>query len=201
MGIHEKTTRLSLIGRLGNKADQEAWFEFVEIYEPLVFNVVTRHGIQHADAKEITQQVLTKILTAIDSRDHENATGTFRGWLYRMTRNTTIDFLRKNKRQQQGITTADLDQLPAANQTPEDDFHTEYQRQLFQWAAEKVKESVNETNWSAFWSTTIDDESIPDAARRLGVSSGTVHVARSRIMSRITRLIEQRLAESKDQAG
>ncbi|HBE67178.1 MAG TPA: sigma-70 family RNA polymerase sigma factor [Planctomycetaceae bacterium] len=199
MGIHEKTTRLSLVGRLSNKADQEAWFEFVEIYEPLVFNVVIRYGIQHADAKEITQQILTKILTAIDSRDHENAQGTFRGWLYRMTRNATVDFLRKSQRQQHRVAVADVEQLPEHKQPPEDDFHLEYERQLFQWASDKVKDTVNTTNWNAFWSTTVDGEPIPEAAQRLGISRGKVHVARSRIMARITRLIEQRLAESKDQ--
>lgn len=200
MGIKGKTTRLSLIGRLGDRADQEAWFEFVEIYEPLVFNLVSRSGVQYSDAKEITQQVLTKVLTSIDSRDHENAAGTFRGWLHRITRNATIDFLRKSRRQQQHLAAADLDQLLDQNQIDEAEFHLEYERQLFEWASGQVKQTVTEANWIAFWSTTVEGEAIPHAAERLGVAAGTIHVARSRIMSRITRMIQEHLAESKNEA-
>ena len=52
-------TRLSLIGRLHNKDDGEAWSEFVQIYEPLIQTIVQRRGLQHADAAEVTQEVLT----------------------------------------------------------------------------------------------------------------------------------------------
>lgn len=196
MGIQGKTTRLSLIGRLGNKADQEAWFEFVEIYEPLVLNMVIQSGVQHSDAKEITQEVLTKVLISIDARDHENASGSFRGWLYRITRNMTIDFLRRSKRRNQGVVTTDLEQVVAPTPQDSNDFHLEFERQLFRWASDKVKGTVTETNWQAFWSTTVEGEAIPHAAIRLGVSTGTIHVARSRIMSRISGMIQSRLEET-----
>ncbi|MEM6690816.1 MAG: sigma-70 family RNA polymerase sigma factor [Planctomycetota bacterium] len=198
MRIQGKTTRLSLIGRLRDKADQEAWYEFVEIYEPLVFNLVSRSGVQHSDASEITQQVLTKVLTSVESRDHENASGTFRGWLYRMASNTTIDFIRKNQRHSRSLEAADLEQIADPNQREMREFHLEYERQLFDWACEKVKRTVAEINWQAFWATTVIGETIPEAAKRLGISSGTIHVARSRIMSRITSMIQERLAESTD---
>lgn len=187
---------MSLIGRLGNKADQEAWFEFVEIYEPLVFNMVTRSGVQYSDAKEITQEVLTRVLISIDSRDHENAPGTFRGWLYRITRNMTIDFLRKSSRQQQGFVASDLEQVVDPGQQELSEFHMEFERQLFRWASDNVKGTVTHSNWQAFWSTTVEGEAIPQAAERLGVSTGAIHVARSRIMSRITGMIQSRLAET-----
>lgn len=196
MGIQGKTTRLSLIGRLGNKADQEAWFEFVEIYEPLVLNMAVQSGVQHSDAKEITQEVLTKVLISIDARDHENASGSFRGWLYRITRNMTIDFLRRSKRRNQSLVTTDLEQLVDPSLQDSTDFHMEFERQLFRWASDKVKSTVTETNWQAFWSTTVEGEAIPQAALRLGVSTGAIHVARSRIMSRISGMIQSRLEET-----
>lgn len=197
MGIQGKTTRLSLIARLGNKADQEAWFEFVEIYEPLVVNLVLQSGVQYSDAKEITQEVLTKVLISIETRDHKNATGSFRGWLYRITRNMTIDFLRRSKRQNQSMVTTDLERIVDPNQHDSTEFCLEFERQLFRWASEKVRRTVSETNWEAFWSTTVGGEAISHVAVRLGVSTGTIHVARSRIMSRISAMIRSRMDETK----
>ena len=43
-------TRASLIARLAEPADMEAWTEFVEIYLPLLYRLARQKGLQHADA-------------------------------------------------------------------------------------------------------------------------------------------------------
>ena len=44
-------TRPSLIVRLKDRADDEAWFEFTEIYRPVILRLASRRGMQHADAE------------------------------------------------------------------------------------------------------------------------------------------------------
>ena len=51
-------TRASLIVRLKDRADEEAWCEFVEVYRPLIYRLACRKGLQHADAEDLAQQVL-----------------------------------------------------------------------------------------------------------------------------------------------
>ncbi|WP_442511448.1 hypothetical protein SH528x_003129 [Novipirellula sp. SH528] len=51
-------TRLSLIGKLHDPAAAEAWAEFVRLYQPIVFRVARQRGLQHADAEDLTQDVL-----------------------------------------------------------------------------------------------------------------------------------------------
>jgi hypothetical protein len=46
------TTRNSLLLRLCQPADEQAWQEFVEIYEPLVYRLARRRGFQHANQAE-----------------------------------------------------------------------------------------------------------------------------------------------------
>ena len=55
------TTRVSLLVRLRDPADGEAWQTFVDVYAPLVYSYCRRKGLQEADASDVTQEVLTQV--------------------------------------------------------------------------------------------------------------------------------------------
>ena len=59
-------TRASLILRLPDARDVEAWDEFVAIYEPLVYRLARKQGLQHADAQELVQEVLLAVSRSVD---------------------------------------------------------------------------------------------------------------------------------------
>jgi hypothetical protein len=44
-------TRDTLLLRLQNPADQQAWGEFVQLYQPLIVRFAVRQGLQDADKK------------------------------------------------------------------------------------------------------------------------------------------------------
>ena len=48
-------TRKSLLIRLNESSHDDAWPEFVEIYEPLIYRLAKAKGLQHADAEDMTQ--------------------------------------------------------------------------------------------------------------------------------------------------
>jgi hypothetical protein len=54
-------TRASLLLRVRDSADREAWEEFVEIYGPVVHRLARNKGMQPADADDVTQQVLLAV--------------------------------------------------------------------------------------------------------------------------------------------
>ena len=58
-------TRASLIARLSDADDVEAWQEFVQIYVPLLYRLARRKGLQHADAEETAQEVLISVSRAV----------------------------------------------------------------------------------------------------------------------------------------
>ena len=197
-------TRLSLIGRLHDPADSNAWHEFVQIYQPLIHRMVSRRGLQHADAAEVTQDVLGRVAAVIESWDPDPDKGSFRGWLYRMTRNLTIDFLRKNKLHQHhkaSNTSFELGQI--AEPTPEEsaEFQREFERQLFHWAVGQIQSQFNSENWRAFWVTTVEGSSIDAAAEKLKIPKGKIYVARSRVMAKLSSIIKRRLEETSDQGA
>lgn len=51
------TTRASLLLRLRDSRDHTAWVEFVTLYEPVVYRLLRRHGLQDADAQELMQEL------------------------------------------------------------------------------------------------------------------------------------------------
>lgn len=189
-------TRLSLIGRLRDSEDGEAWSEFVQIYEPLVRAIAVKRGLQHADAGEVTQEVLTRVARSVAQFSPDRTKGTFRGWLYRVTQNLTIDHLRVRKRLPPIDDNVDLDAIANPGDDHSRQFRLEYERQLFNWAAARVQDSTKPENWQAFWQSAIEGKPIDDVAKQLGIPKRAVYLARSRVMSRMTALIQKRLEET-----
>lgn len=72
-----------------------------------------------------------------------------------------------------------------------DVWELEYQLRLFHWAAGRIKSSFRTQTWDAFWITTVDGLSIPETAAKLGTSEGAVYVARSRVLAKIRKEIEE----------
>jgi DNA-directed RNA polymerase specialized sigma24 family protein len=57
----EPQTRLSLLVRLRDPRDAQAWGDFVELYAPLVYRQARRAGFQDADAADVTQDVFRAV--------------------------------------------------------------------------------------------------------------------------------------------
>ena len=68
-------TRRSLIVKLRDPADSDAWCEFVALYEPLVYRLARRKGLQDADARDLCQEVFRTVSQAIDRWDLDPARG------------------------------------------------------------------------------------------------------------------------------
>lgn len=192
-------TRFSLIGRLSNPENVEAWNEFAQIYQPMIFRIARRRGLQHADASEVTQEVLTRVANAVESWDPDRNKGTFRGWIYRITRNVTIDYLRKAGRQPINLDT--LSSVPIRDfsdpsQEQSREFQMEYEKQLFVWAANKIQGEFKPRTWQAFWTTAVEGKSVRETAIELSMTAGAIYVSRSRVMKRLSEEVQKRNEES-----
>lgn len=197
----DPATRASLLVRLRNSRDEEAWSEFSSVYEPVIYRMVQRRGMQDADTREIVQEVLMSVATAIDRFDVQ-AVGSFRGWLSQITRNATIDRLRKLTALHETIDASGavrrLDEQVGNEHTADtilEEFEQDRRKQLFRWAASQVRHRTGEVNWMAFWKTSIDGRSVAEVATELKISEGAVYVARCRILKRIRELVHHRLSE------
>jgi RNA polymerase sigma-70 factor (ECF subfamily) len=190
-------TRASLIVKLRDPGDETAWSEFVALYEPLVYRLVRKKGLQDADAHDLCQEVFKAVAQAVDR--WEPGRGSFRGWLSRITRNLLINFLTRGRYQPRGSgATSVMEWLdaqpapdPSASASASALFEAEYHRRIFQSAAELVRKEFNPATWQAFWQTAVENRPPSQVALELGLSTGAVYIARSRVLARLRRKVQE----------
>ena len=190
--VNGPETRISLLMRLQDPSQQRAWDEFAELYEPLIYRVAVKKGLQHADAQDLTQEVFSSVGQAIKKFDFDSSKGSFRGWLHQITRNLVINFLTRGPRVRgSGDTQLNLmlNEIPfnenSINSESSEAFNLAYKRELFRWSAKRVEAKVKPKTWQAFWLTAVEGIAIEEAAKELELSKGAVRIARCRVMSRL----------------
>src|SRR5262245_2925371 len=152
-------TRPSLLIRLRDLGDSEAWRQCVEVYGPAVYRYARRRGLQDADAADLMQDVLRTLMQAIGGLDYDPALGSFRGWLFPLGHRRLCDHRARAGRQCPG--TGDtamvgiLQDQPARDEDARD-WDEEWERARFSWAAERVRGKVQPDTWQAFWQTAVD---------------------------------------------
>lgn len=183
------TTRASLLLRLRDSDDHAAWVEFVALYEPVIYRMLRRHGLQDADAREVMQELFVAVSGSIDRWDPARERGSFRGWLRRVSRNLVINWLKKRERHAiargGSELLAMLEGLPAVSEQATFEFDQELRRAEFHRAAEQIRSEVQPATWQAFWETGVVGTETAAAAKKLGMSVGAVRVAKCRVLVRL----------------
>jgi RNA polymerase sigma factor (sigma-70 family) len=188
-------TRQSLLIRLRDPRDGQAWSAFVAIYAPLIDRLARANGLQSADAADLAQEVFRAVAGAIERYDPDPARGSFRGWLFRIARNLMINLLAARRVRPQATGDSDvqemLERVPAPDGAETAFFDLEYRRGLFVWAADQVRGEFRQSTWQAFWLTAVEGKAASAAAEASGISIGAVYIAKSRVMARLKTVIEQ----------
>ncbi|MEM9368874.1 MAG: sigma-70 family RNA polymerase sigma factor [Planctomycetota bacterium] len=188
-------TRASLLLRLRDQADAEAWSQFVEIYSPLIFRFARRCHLQESDAADLVQEVMFEVAKSIAKFDYDPKLGRFRSWLYRVAKRTMSRVQRKQSPEPRGVGDTEslrfLASVADDNNALEELWDQEYQRQLIHWAAAQIRNQFQEATWQAFWLTAVEEQASQVVADRLGLSVGSVYVAKSRVMKRISEKIRE----------
>jgi RNA polymerase sigma-70 factor (ECF subfamily) len=179
---------------LQNHDDAAAWDEFVGLYGPVVYRVARGRGFQAADADNLVQEVLFAVAQSVSQWLERADRGSFRAWLLRIARNEAADTISRRATRPLGrdgdAAARVLSHLPARDDISSR-LDLEYERTVFQWAADKVRSTVASHTWQAFWLTHVDGHSIEEAAKQLQTRPGNIYFGRSRVMARIKELVHK----------
>jgi RNA polymerase sigma factor (sigma-70 family) len=182
-------TRASLLVQIRDGANHAAWQEFVNLYGPVVYGFARKRGLQDADAADIVQDVLRSVSSSIGRLDYDRRQGTFRGWLFTITRNKVFNFLTARRIRPQGAGDSSTGRLlaeqPDGSNAAAEAWETEYQRRVAAMAMERIKSDFAESTWQAFWLTAVEGLAAAEVARRVGMSAGAIYVAKSRVLARL----------------
>lgn len=188
-------TRLSLLARI-QQDDSSAWKELVTLYSPLVDFWVRRTGISEDELQDLRQEVFFAVSRSINRFQPSGNSGSFRAWLWSLSRHKMIDWIRSQQcsPQAEGGSTA----LHAVQQIPEQlDEQDQSERlqfnDLIHRALEQTRNEFEQKSWQAFWRTTIDGLSVAQVAEELSIAPATVRQHRSRILRRLRQQLGEQL--------
>ena len=74
-------TSASLLQRLRDEPDGDAWCRLVDLYTPLLRQWLHGYGLQASDVDDLTQEVLAVVVRELPKFQHNQRPGAFRRWL------------------------------------------------------------------------------------------------------------------------
>lgn len=186
--MHEfPETSHSLIARVKDLGDVAAWAEFLGIYQPVVFRMARRRGLQDADAQDVMQHVFLSISKSIGGWIPSDMQPPFRAWLTTIAHNAIAKALTRRPRDLASGSTSIveiLDAHPDPRETTTEIF-IEARKELIRWASEQIRPEFSEATWRVFWLTAIEGVAITEVAKSTGRTAGALYVARYRVMTRL----------------
>lgn len=184
----QESTSLSLIRRVQN-GDVKAWSQFVRVYGPQVYDWCRRFGLQASDSSDVTQEVFRTVNSSICDFRKDDASGSFRGWLWTVTRSRFLDHIRHQQKRLQASGGTDaqhqLLNLPAEPPVLDDESTSHDLSLLKRRALEIIQEESDKRNWQSFWRSAVEGEEPRHIAADLGITVSAVHKARQRILRRL----------------
>jgi RNA polymerase sigma-70 factor (ECF subfamily) len=185
-------TRASLLLRLRDPRDEAAWREFVALYTPLVYGYARKHGLQDADAADLSQEVLRAVAGAIGRLEYDPSRGAFRNWLFTVVRRKLSNWQAAQRNRARGSGDSAMHELLEQCPAPPGDeaaWDAEWERRVFAWACAQVRRDVSPATWEAFWRTAGDGQAVKQVAADLGMTAGAVYLARNRVLARLKELV------------
>lgn len=184
----DMATSTTLLQRLRDVSDAEAWNDFVDRYSPRVFEWCRKNSLQDSDAADVTQQVLLKLVTTMRTFEYDQHRGTFRGWLKTVTTNTVRDLARQwqNRNIRAAGDTVTAEQLnsistPSALDELSQKIEAQYRDELLREAESRIRVRVKTETWDAWHQTAVEQKKVVDVAAAVRMTVAEVYVAKSRV--------------------
>jgi RNA polymerase sigma factor (sigma-70 family) len=188
--VSSTQTRPSLLLRIRDVCDAEAWQTFVTIYAPLVYQYALRRGSQHADAADLTQDVMVEVARAIRSFEYQPEKGRFRHWLLTVTRRMLVRFNERITRRPERA--FDIEELDALEDDQADiDWDGAFNARVLRVAMQRIQPLFEPFTWRAFECVWLEDRSAAEAAKMLSLRIEQVYIAKSRVLKRLSEEVHE----------
>ena len=94
------TTRESLLIRIRDHENQDAWVEFDVIYRPILRRFALERQVPTDEVEDVVQDCMVAIQRHISAFDYDPRCGRFRAWLRTMVNNRIFNIRRRRREQQ-----------------------------------------------------------------------------------------------------
>lgn len=189
------TTQTTLLGRLADGSDQEAWHAFRDRYAALILGYARRHGLQTADCDDVLQEVCADLLKAMPHFVYDPTRGRFRDYLYKMTRAALCRVARARRRDLPAMRDLLAAQAEPADDRRDDLWEDEWRDYHVRRALESIRPCFGAAIWTAFQRYALQAEPADLVATDLNLSVSQVYKAKSDIKTALATQIANQVEE------
>ena len=176
-----RATRQTLIQRLKNTADDEAWKEFYDFYWQLISGWARAFGCSPEKADDVFQETMVCLLRNISTFEYNPAKGSFRSYLKTIVRSRCYDLFRKESHY---IATGDdSDRNSETSENPGFEDDNIWLDSLVQQALRRVYGKVDQQTYKSFCMYVLEGCPVNEVSNRMGgLRIGTIYQQKSRIL-------------------
>jgi RNA polymerase sigma factor (sigma-70 family) len=202
-------TRQSLLVRLKQWEDGDAWREFFEAYWELIYNVARKAGLNDTEAQDAVQETVIAVARKIGEFKPDPQCGSFKSWLLGQARWRIGDQFRARKRVALAFEEppALIGGRPSSDETSRTEplhrvadqaasrlealWNTEWEQHVLRTAMERVKAQVGIKQFQMFDLYARKGLSVAETALALGTTKAAVYMAKSRVARLLKREVKK----------
>ena len=192
-GLPNGSTDSGLIKGVSDQRES-AWASFVEIYSGLIYFWCRKFDLQPSDALDVSQLVFQSVHRAIDQYSPTSNPGSFRAWLFTITKNHALNYLTRtlkgpNARGGSSIQIQLLNQPESIDEASLSSSRVSSELEEVASILERVKSESDTKTWKCFWLMAMEQHSAAEVAEILEMQPAAVRQAKYRI----TKLLREQL--------
>lgn len=173
-------TSVTLLARVRDGRDQNAWREFFALYYPLVCRYARERGLRLEEAEEVAQDCMQKLAEYLRDFQYASDRGRFRGFLRRMVNNRITDLYRRQRLQ---VVPTCLEHVAA----PDEDklWDRIWLHEHLTFCVERLEARCRDHTVAAFKMYAIEGRPAEEVGAHLGITLNQVYLAKSRVIQRL----------------
>ncbi|NOT30043.1 MAG: sigma-70 family RNA polymerase sigma factor [Planctomycetes bacterium] len=180
-------TRQTLLHRVRDPGDREAWEEFFELYAPLLEGYARAHGLARADAEEVRDQCLEVLARKLPSFEYQPMRGSFQAWLQALARGKVIDLVRaKRVRAHESV---ELSRLADAGSAPDLLWEREWRAEHLRHALERVRRAEDPERFHVFELLLVQELSVAEVSARTGLTAAQIYKIKAALLKRVREVL------------
>lgn len=177
------TTRASLLLRIKDPRDTDAWAQFHDLYAPLLYKYARSRGLSREDAEDVRATCYETIVQKIKEFEYDEAKGGFKAWLRTLVSRRVVDLLRK--RREKHADSGQLGELQDDVPGPDELWEKHWKNQHLRYCVEEIRGKVGQHAFEAFNLLVLQEQTVEQVCEHLGLNPNQVYKAKSRVLRHV----------------